>query len=484
MIARPIVIAADLSKTFRLQHQRVLSVKERVMNALRGRGGADEEFVALDRVTFEVVEGESVALVGRNGSGKSTLLKLIAGIHHATGGRLLVRAGLRIATMIELGIGFHPDLSGRENVFLNASIHGLSREEIDAVYPRIVAYAELERFIDNPTKTYSSGMVMRLGFAVSIHLNPDMFLLDEIFAVGDESFQSKCLASMREFQSRGKTMFFVSHSADAVRDMCDRAIVIERGQVQFDGDTDAGIKSYRRLLAHAEAGGLSDPLPGEATAERDAARGPCWHRRVVGELWDEAGERHLAFLREQGLAPSQRVLDVGCGCLRTGVRLLRYLEPGRYVGVDRDAAIVEAGRTIEAPMAGVDPGGGQYVIGDASDLSGVEGRFDAIWVNGLLQDLSHEQAVLMLASAVRHLAPGGRVFAAYFEAPFLLATDPIERPGPSFSHFDRVPRHFDVETLSRYADAAGGRAVRLGDWGDPHGQSMLVVTRKADLQTG
>src|SRR5262249_51999815 len=174
---RPIVIAHDLSKTFPLHH-RVLSVKERAMNVLRGRRGSDEHFVAVNRVTFEVAEGESVALVGRNGSGKSTLLKMIGGIHHATGGKLLVRAGTRIATMIELGVGFHPDLSGRENVYLNAAIHGLSREQINDIYPHVVAYAELEPFMDNAIKTYSSGMVMRLGFAVSINLDPDLFLID------------------------------------------------------------------------------------------------------------------------------------------------------------------------------------------------------------------------------------------------------------------------------------------------------------------
>src|SRR5438132_8146683 len=218
------------------------------MNAVRGRRDGTEEFVALNRVNFEVVEGESVALVGRNGSGKSTLLKMIAGIHHATGGKLLVRTGVRIATMIELGVGFHPDLSGRENVSLNAAIHGLSRDEIAAIYPQIVAYAELEPFIDNAIKTYSSGMVMRLGFAVSINLNPDLFLLDEIFAVGDESFQRKCLTSMREFKERGRSMFFVSHSAEAVRQMCERAIVLEHGRVRFDGDALGGIREYRRVL--------------------------------------------------------------------------------------------------------------------------------------------------------------------------------------------------------------------------------------------
>jgi ABC-2 type transport system ATP-binding protein len=472
---RPIVIAQDLSKTFRLHHQRVLSVKERVLNALRARNGSDEEFVALDRVSFTVVEGESVALVGRNGSGKSTLLKLVAGIHHATGGKLLVRSGLRIATMIELGVGFHPDLSGRENVFLNAAIHGLSREEIEAIYPDVVSYAELERFIDNPIKTYSSGMVMRLGFAVSVNLRPDVFLLDEIFAVGDESFQRKCLASMREFQERGKTMFFVSHSAEAVREMCDRAIVIDRGRIQFDGATEAGIQAYRRLLAYAPS--VSSRAIGKPAAGQDGDAVDAWHRRIVGGLWEEAGERHLAFLRAQGLAASDCVLDVGCGCLRTGVRLLGYLAPGRYVGIDHDSALIEAGTTIEAPLAGADPGHGQYFIGSAIELSGIDGLFDVIWMNGLLQDLPHEHVALALAASIQRLAPRGRLFVAYFEAPHLLATDPIERPGPCFSYFDRVPRHFDFGTLARYAEAGGGRAERLGDWGDPHGQTMLVVTR-------
>jgi ABC-2 type transport system ATP-binding protein len=472
----PIVIAEDLSKTFPLHHLRVLSVKERVMNVLRGRAGSDETFDALTDVSFEVVEGESVALVGRNGSGKSTLLKLIAGIHHATGGTLLVRAGLRIATMIELGVGFHPDLSGRENVFLNAAIHGLSREEIEALYPKVVEYAELDQFIDNPIKTYSSGMIMRLGFAVGINLNPDVFLLDEVFAVGDEAFQRKCLASMRAFRDRGKTMFFVSHSAEAVREMCGRAIVIDHGRVKFDGDTEAGIRNYRRVLAQPPVR-VGAPRGPEGDRARTSGAAASWHRRVVGGLWNEAGEQHLGFLRAQGLKPSDGVLDVGCGCLRTGVRLLAYLEPGRYVGIDQDASLISAGTTIEAELAGVDPSRGQYFVANAIDLSGVEERFEVIWMNGVLQDLPHEAAALALASALQHLAPGGRLFVAYFEAPMFLAVDPIERPGPCFSYFDRTPRHFDYATLARYIEAAGGRAERLGDWGDPHGQMMLMASR-------
>jgi ABC-2 type transport system ATP-binding protein len=475
---RPIVIAQNVSKTFPLHHQ-VLSVKERAMNVLRGRRSSDEEFVAINHVNFEVVEGESVALVGRNGSGKSTLLKMIAGIHHATGGKLLVRAGMRIATMIELGVGFHPDLSGRENVSLNAAIHGLSREQIDAIYPRIVAYAELEPFMDNAIKTYSSGMVMRLGFAVSINLDPDLFLLDEIFAVGDESFQQKCLTSMREFKERGRTMFFVSHSAEAVRQMCERAIVLEHGQVRFDGDALNGIREYRRVLTLAPL--AVDAAPELATVPAGDHEHSL-HRRIAGYKWEEAGGRHLDFLREHGLRSADHVLDVGCGCLRTGVKLLKYLEPNRYVGVDSDASMIEAGVRIEAPLAGVDPSRGQYYIGNATDLAAVEGQFDVIWVNGLVQDLPHEQTALVLASAIRRLAPNGRMFVAYFEAPEFFALDPIERPGPCFSYFDRTPRHFDFATLARYVAAAGGRAERLGDWHDPHGQMMMVATRSSATQ--
>jgi SAM-dependent methyltransferase len=274
-------------------------------------------------------------------------------------------------------------------------------------------------------------------------------------------------------------MFFVSHSAEAVREMCERAIVIDHGRVQFDGDTEAGIRNYRRVLAHAPARIAAGPPA--ASADRGRQVGPdvhSWHRRVVGGLWDEAGERHVAFLREQGLKPSDAVLDIGCGSLRTGVRLLQYLEPGRYVGIDQDASLIAAGTTIEAELAGVDPGRGQYFVANAIDLSGVEEQFDVIWMNGLIQDLPHETAALALASAVQRLSSGGRLFVAYFEAPIFLSVEPIERPGPCFSYFDRTPRHFDFETLARYVDAAGGRAERLGSWDDPHGQMMLVVTAK------
>ena len=169
-----------------------------------------EDFWALRDVSLTVGRGEAVGLVGRNGSGKSTLLKLIAGIHRPTSGRVLVRRGAKIGTMIELGVGFHPELSGRENVYLNASVYGLSRADVDRIYDAVVDYSEIAQFIDEPIKNYSSGMVMRLAFAVAAHLDPEVLLLDEIFAVGDEAFQAKCRQTMRQFIDKGRTVVFVS----------------------------------------------------------------------------------------------------------------------------------------------------------------------------------------------------------------------------------------------------------------------------------
>jgi ABC-2 type transport system ATP-binding protein len=475
--ARPVVVAEEASKTFLLPHARTHHVKDHALRWFRPLP-AVETFTALDRVSLRVHEGESVALVGRNGSGKSTLLKLVAGIHHATGGRLLVRRGLRIATMIELGVGFHGDLTGEENVYLNAAIHGLSRDQIEAMYPDVVAYAELHRFMDAPIKTYSSGMVMRLGFAIGMQLDPDMFLLDEIFAVGDEGFQQKCLRSMYEFRERGRTMFFVSHSAEAVRDMCGRAVVLDHGRLTFDGDVDAGIRHYRRLIGQepsmegAEPAVQPQPSAGEQDASGDRHRGG-----VSADLWESGGEAQLAFLRSQGLKPEHHVLDLGCGPLRTGVRLLAFLEPGHYVGVDHDPASIEAGQRIEAPRAGVDPGRGRCEVADVTDLSQVDGTFDVITAIGVVECLELAQVARMMAAAVRRLSPSGRMFIAFHEASGPALFERLERPGGSSSTLEGPLRHFDYGVLARLADAAGGRAERLGEWGDPDGQSMMVLTR-------
>jgi ABC-type polysaccharide/polyol phosphate transport system ATPase subunit len=197
-----------------------------------------------------VEPGEAVGLIGRNGSGKTTLLRLIAGIFGPTSGTIAV--GGDVGALLGIGAGFHPDFTGRENVYLNGAIHGLSRKLVRERMDEIVSFAELEAFIDLPVRTYSAGMFMRLGFAVSTHLNADVLLLDEVFTVGDEAFQRKCFGKIFEFKSRGGTIVFVSHATSAVESLCERAVLLKGGRVLHDGETHGAIAAYHRLLAEDE----------------------------------------------------------------------------------------------------------------------------------------------------------------------------------------------------------------------------------------
>ncbi len=237
------ILVDRVSRTFRVYPKAQRTLKD--LFVARGRLAA-REVQALRDVSVTVEPGEAVGLVGRNGSGKSTLLRLISGIITPTSGR--VEAGGRIASLLELGAGFHPEFTGRENVYLNGSIHGLSRARVREVMDEIVSFAELERFIDLPVRTYSSGMFMRLGFSVAAHIQSDVLLLDEVFAVGDEQFQRKCFGKVAEFKNRGGTILFVSHDAQAVERLCDRAVLLRQGEVAFDGHTHEAIVEYRRLL--------------------------------------------------------------------------------------------------------------------------------------------------------------------------------------------------------------------------------------------
>jgi lipopolysaccharide transport system ATP-binding protein len=234
----------NVSRRFRVYPQEARTLKELVVARRRSRG---TDVWALRDVSVRVHSGESVGLVGRNGSGKTTLLKLVSGIIKPTSGR--VEVGGRVGSLLELGAGFHPDFSGRENVYLNGSILGLKREAIRRHMDEIVAFAGLEEFIDLPVRTYSSGMAMRLGFAVAAHLDADVLLLDEVFAVGDEAFQRKCFGKIFEFKQRGGTIVFVSHDAAAVERLCERAVLLRGGQVEFDGPTHEAIVRYHRQLA-------------------------------------------------------------------------------------------------------------------------------------------------------------------------------------------------------------------------------------------
>ncbi|MHB2022602.1 MAG: ABC transporter ATP-binding protein [Mycobacteriales bacterium] len=223
------ISAHQVSKRFVNYRSRATSLKEL---ALRRKHSA-EEFWALREVSVEVMHGETVGLLGANGSGKSTLLKVLAGILRPTSGEVTVNG--RIASLLELGAGFNGELSGRDNVYLNASLLGLSRREVDRVFDDIVAFSELDAFIDDTVKHYSSGMYMRLGFAVAVNVDPDILLVDEVLAVGDERFQEKCIGKIEQFQAEGRTILFVTHAAPLVERICSRAVVLDHGRLVAEG---------------------------------------------------------------------------------------------------------------------------------------------------------------------------------------------------------------------------------------------------------
>ncbi|OKL46388.1 ABC transporter ATP-binding protein [Boudabousia liubingyangii] len=237
-----VIRVEDVSKVFKLR--RTHTLKESLVWALTGRRAEMVNiFHALDDVSFNIPSGQTVGLLGFNGSGKSTMLKLISGVMRPDQGSIKVRG--KIAGLIEVGAGFHPDLTGRENVYLNGAILGMTEAEIDAAYDDIVAFSEIEQFIDTEVKFYSSGMFLRLAFSVAVHTNPDIFLIDEILAVGDAPFQRKCLDRIRELRASGKSLVIVSHDLNMVEELCDRAIVLEKGKVVFDGPAAEGVKRLR-----------------------------------------------------------------------------------------------------------------------------------------------------------------------------------------------------------------------------------------------
>ncbi|WP_122942066.1 ABC transporter ATP-binding protein [Brachybacterium sp. EE-P12] len=237
---REMVRIEHVSKRFSLRHDR--SLKELVFSALKRKKLADT-FMALDDVDLTVRAGETVGLIGFNGSGKSTLLKTVSGVLFPDSGRVMLRG--RVAGLIEVGAGFHPDLSGRENVFLNGAILGMSRAQLEERFDDIVAFSEIEEFIDTEVKYYSSGMFLRLAFSVAVHTDPDIFLVDEILSVGDEPFQKKCLERIRELQAAGRTMIVVSHELEMLERLCTRIVVLRKGRTVFDGDPAEAVAALR-----------------------------------------------------------------------------------------------------------------------------------------------------------------------------------------------------------------------------------------------
>jgi len=234
-----VVEVTDVSKQFRLYHERNQSLKASVM---RGRRARYDEFWALRDVSIEVLEGTTFGLIGENGSGKSTLLKCIARILRPDKGEIVTQG--KISALLELGAGFHPELSGRENVYLNGSILGLSRRQLNARFDEIVAFAGLEKFIDTPVKNYSSGMYVRLGFSVAINVDPDLLLIDEVLAVGDAEFQRRCSDKFAELRAKGKTIVIVTHSLQTVREMCDQVALLEHGVLRAVGPAKEVVDRY------------------------------------------------------------------------------------------------------------------------------------------------------------------------------------------------------------------------------------------------
>ncbi|TFB80682.1 ABC transporter ATP-binding protein [Terrimesophilobacter mesophilus] len=214
---------------------------------MRGRTSIHEDFWALQDVSFDVPAGSTFGVIGRNGSGKSTLLKCLAKVYFPDAGSITTNG--RLAALLEVGTGFHPELSGRENVYLNGSILGMQRKEIDAKFDAIVDFANIERFIDQPVKTYSSGMYVRLGFSIAIHVNPDILIVDEVLAVGDASFQAKCLEKFGALKAEGKTVILVSHALTMVEEMCERAAWLDRGRLVHVGEAATTIERYRQSEA-------------------------------------------------------------------------------------------------------------------------------------------------------------------------------------------------------------------------------------------
>lgn len=266
----PALEVQNVTKTFKVHHERAKSLKQLV--AMGGRNRY-ETFYALRDVSFDVAEGEAVGIIGHNGSGKSTMLKCMAGILRPNEGTIVARK--RMAALLELGAGFTPELSGSENVYLNAAILGMSRRDIATRFDDIVEFSGLENFIDTPVMNYSSGMYVRLAFAVAINVDPEMLLIDEILAVGDVTFQQKCMEKFVEFRQGGRTLVLVTHDLTNVRNFCDRAIWIDQGQIRGQGDPAELVDEYTESMLGGEGEGGSEqglePLrrgPGEIQIEK------------------------------------------------------------------------------------------------------------------------------------------------------------------------------------------------------------------------
>jgi ABC-type polysaccharide/polyol phosphate transport system ATPase subunit len=358
-----------VSKRFRLYQEQFTSVKERI---LHGGKVPYEDFWALKNIEFEVNEGTTFGLLGHNGSGKSTLLKCIAGIIQPTSGEIVTRG--RVAALLELGAGFQPELSGRENIYLNAALLGMSKSFVDAKFDEIVEFAELAPFIDNQVKYYSSGMYVRLGFAVAVNMDPDILIVDEVLAVGDELFQRKCLDRVKEFQREGRTIVVVTHAADLVRQVCTDAAVLDHGLMVGNGTPAEAVRSFREHLLRRQAYVEADELGDFVTLADDPADSsvPVIHSgeaqtAVNAALQAQSKDLTITYVKfdHAHLAERSHIETGEDLTVRVGYHATRHLDdllPGINVYDDLGRVLFGANnRWFPADLV-VEPGDGEFVF--------------------------------------------------------------------------------------------------------------------------
>ncbi|MEO8587731.1 MAG: polysaccharide ABC transporter ATP-binding protein [Flavobacteriales bacterium] len=341
-----IITVEHLSKSYMLRHQRAeryVALRDVITDKARGLfkrsrlAVTKEEFLALNDVSFDVQAGDRVGIIGRNGAGKSTLLKILSRIVAPTKGRITIDG--RVASLLEVGTGFHPELSGRENIYLNGSILGMSRAEINAKFDEIVAFSEVERFLDTPVKRYSSGMYVRLAFAVAAHLEPEILIVDEVLAVGDAQFQRKCLGKMEEVSGQGRTILFVSHQMDAVQRLCNKGLLLHQGRLIGSGSMQQVVDQY--LSSHASSSATFDfaPPPAESTAAAWASglrlenqQGQSLNEVPIGGAW-QARVLFTVHKRTEGFVIALGVSTLLELPIRTTWSSPQTVEPGNYEAV-------------------------------------------------------------------------------------------------------------------------------------------------------
>jgi lipopolysaccharide transport system ATP-binding protein len=330
---QPIIEVHNLSKKYKIGavQPRYLSLRDSLSTTFKGvknwvnfekserlKPINNTDFWALKDINFEIQAGESIGIIGRNGAGKSTLLKILSRITPPTSGRAILRG--RLASLLEVGTGFHPELTGRENVYFNGSILGLRKSEIDRKFDEIVDFSGVERFIDTPLKQYSSGMQLRLAFAVAAHLEPEILIIDEVLAVGDAEFQKKCLGKMEGVSQSGRTIIFVSHNLAAVRQLCKRGIIMDKGQITFDSTIDKAIDFYEN----------NNKSSGEAVWVNDVDKNPKMLLERI-EITDAKGDLRVSFMNDEDIFihfftrtyENLQNVKVGFDLMREGVILFR-----------------------------------------------------------------------------------------------------------------------------------------------------------------